>query len=229
MVEGALGPAKGSATRSFMRPTSFSPGYAVAVAFHCGLFNIGGEGQAYVGGLGVAWACLCARPASCPWWYNLPRRHRAPSWSAPSGHSFPAWLQAKRGSHVVITTIMFNFIAAAPDGLSAGRMLKPAGSNGARNPHASPKAAKLPFAWIGHDRDVRLHDPLGALQHHLPARPARVVSRLAADLAHQLGYEIRTMGFNPTAASLCRYSPIRIIVITMMISAALAGMMALNR
>jgi general nucleoside transport system permease protein len=25
----------------------------------------------------------------------------------------PAWLQAKRGSHIVITTIMFNFIAAA--------------------------------------------------------------------------------------------------------------------
>src|SRR5919106_5513477 len=35
-------------------------GLAVAVAFHAGLFNIGGEGQAYVGGLGVALLCLGA-------------------------------------------------------------------------------------------------------------------------------------------------------------------------
>ena len=34
------------------------PGLAVAVAFHCGLFNIGGEGQAYIGGLGVGLVCL---------------------------------------------------------------------------------------------------------------------------------------------------------------------------
>src|SRR5512145_2057979 len=35
-------------------------GLAVAVAFHAGLFNIGGEGQAYIGGLGVALLCLAA-------------------------------------------------------------------------------------------------------------------------------------------------------------------------
>ena len=34
------------------RPILFLTGLAVAVAFHAGLFNIGGEGQAYIGGLG---------------------------------------------------------------------------------------------------------------------------------------------------------------------------------
>jgi ABC-type uncharacterized transport system permease subunit len=33
-------------------------GLAVAVAFHAGLFNIGGEGQAYVAGLGLSLVCL---------------------------------------------------------------------------------------------------------------------------------------------------------------------------
>ena len=52
--------------------------------------------------------------------------------------------------------------------------------------------------------------------------------RLGADLAHQLGYEIRTMGFSPKAARYAGISETRIIIITMMISGALAGMMALN-
>ena len=86
-------------------------GLAVSVAFHARLFNIGGEGQAMLGGLGVALACVYL-----PW----------PHWSLAllgaiiGGAAFgglwaliPAYLQAKRGSHIVITTIMFNFMAAA--------------------------------------------------------------------------------------------------------------------
>ena len=44
----------------------------------------------------------------------------------------------------------------------------------------------------------------------------------------KLGYEIRTMGFSPKAARYAGISELRIIIITMMISGALAGMMALN-
>ena len=43
-------------------------GLAVAVAFHAGLFNIGGEGQAYIGGLGVALACLAFDNWRAGWW-----------------------------------------------------------------------------------------------------------------------------------------------------------------
>ena len=87
-------------------------GLAVAVAFHCGLFNIGGEGQAYLGGLGVTLVALYL--GWLPW---ILCRCRRRSWARPCSARIwafiPSWLQARRGSHVVITTIMFNFIASA--------------------------------------------------------------------------------------------------------------------
>src|SRR5499433_3127267 len=86
-------------------------GLSVAVAFHCGLFNIGGEGQAYVGGLGVALVCLAL--GSWPLVVVSPRAVAAAALFGAAWAFIPAYLQAKRGSHIVITTIMFNFIAAA--------------------------------------------------------------------------------------------------------------------
>ena len=95
-------------------------GLAVAVAFHAMLFNIGGEGQAYArrarcrAGLPVrsdpygCRACLLIPLAS------LGRRLFGALWAA-----IPGWLQAYRGSHIVITTIMFNFIACRPAGLDS--------------------------------------------------------------------------------------------------------------
>jgi ABC-type uncharacterized transport system permease subunit len=81
------------------------------VAFHAGLFNIGGEGQAQLGGLGVALVCLVL-----PWPHWTLALIAAPSARRLFGAAWaaiPAYLQAKRGSHIVITTIMFNYIAAS--------------------------------------------------------------------------------------------------------------------
>ena len=83
----------------------------VAVAYHAGLFNIGAEGQAYVGGLGVSLVCLAA--GGWPAWVVLPLAVAAGAAFGAAWAFIPAWLQARRGSHVVITTIMFNFIASA--------------------------------------------------------------------------------------------------------------------
>ena len=95
-------------TRCITRLRSSSPGLAVAVAFHAGLFNIGGEGQAYVGGLGsggtgvddVLPGILLAAIAFGALFGAL--------WGF-----IPGYLQARRGSHIDITTIMFNFLASA--------------------------------------------------------------------------------------------------------------------
>ncbi|NQV79857.1 MAG: ABC transporter permease, partial [Alphaproteobacteria bacterium] len=86
-------------------------GLAVAIAFHCGLFNIGGEGQAYVGGLGVGLVGLAFSGWPAPIVILIAI---AASMVFGAAWAFiPGYLQAKRGSHVVITTIMFNFLAAA--------------------------------------------------------------------------------------------------------------------
>ena len=58
LIHGALGWGEGIGFTLYYATNFILTGLAVAVAFHAGLFNIGGEGQAYVGGLGVAVACL---------------------------------------------------------------------------------------------------------------------------------------------------------------------------
>jgi ABC-type uncharacterized transport system permease subunit len=113
LVKGAFGSKAGISYTLYYATTFVFTGLAVAVAFHGGLFNIGGEGQAMMGGLGAGWR-------------RWPGRHncrgtadaaadgaRAMRCSALLWAAVPGALQAWRGSHTVITTIMFNFIAAA--------------------------------------------------------------------------------------------------------------------
>ena len=58
MVEGALGSPYGWGFTLYYTTSFIFTGLAVTVAFHAGLFNSGGEGQAQLGGLGVALSCL---------------------------------------------------------------------------------------------------------------------------------------------------------------------------
>ena len=62
MVDGALGSSYGWGFTLYYTTNFIFTGLAVAVAYHASLFNIGGEGQAMVGGLGVALVCL-----ALPW------------------------------------------------------------------------------------------------------------------------------------------------------------------
>ena len=61
LVHGAFGTARGFSYTLYYATTFIFTGLAVAVAFHGGLFNIGGEGQAMLGGLGHRLAGLVAR------------------------------------------------------------------------------------------------------------------------------------------------------------------------
>ena len=112
LVYGAFGYGEAIGYTLYYATNFIFTGLAVAVAYHAGLFNIGGEGQAYIGGLG-AHARRRSPPATC----RHPSRCRSPSWPRPLFGAvwgfIPGWLQAKRGSHVVITTIMLNFVAAS--------------------------------------------------------------------------------------------------------------------
>ena len=71
LVWGSIGYGEGIGFTLFYATNFIFTGLAVAVAFHAGLFNIGGEGQAYIGGLGVAIACL-ALDHIVPWYITLP-------------------------------------------------------------------------------------------------------------------------------------------------------------
>src|SRR6185295_12830756 len=111
MVSGALGSQEGISYTLYYATNFIFTGLAVAIAYHAGLFNIGAEGQAYVGGLGVGLIALWLGHA--PAIVVLPLAILAGALFGAAWAFLPAWLQARRGSHIVITTIMFNFIASA--------------------------------------------------------------------------------------------------------------------
>src|SRR5687767_6324168 len=60
LIAGAFGGGEALGYTLYYATSFVFTGLAVAVAFHAGLFNIGAEGQAYIGGLGVALLCLAA-------------------------------------------------------------------------------------------------------------------------------------------------------------------------
>ena len=225
MVQGALGSSYGWGYTLYYATNFMFTGLAVAVAFHARLFNIGGEGQAMLGGLGVALVCLFF-----PW----------PHWSlaligamvaaaafGAAWAALPAWLQARRGSHIVITTIMFNFIAAALLNYVLVNVLRPPGS-------MDPATAR--FSETVHL--PTLHEmliPLGInFSKAAPANISLVIAVLACIAVWvliwrtRLGFAIRAYGHSETAARYAGIRQTRIIMIAMIISGALAGLMAIN-
>ncbi len=225
MVEGALMRSAGWGYTLYYATNFMFTGLAVSVAFHARIFNIGGEGQAMLGGLGVALACLYV-----PW----------PHWSlALIGASvgaalfgalwayIPAILQAKRGSHIVITTIMFNFIAAAVLNYILVNILRPVG---AMDPATAkfPDATHLPtFRDMFSTADTILFRGAPANVTFFVAVAACVVVWVLI-WRTRLGYEIRSFGESETAAKYAGISPVKITVIAMLISGALAGLMSVN-
>ena len=112
MISGSLGNAEALGYTLYYATNFIFTGLAVAIAFHAGLFNIGGEGQAYIGGLGVGMVLL-GLDHSLSWPFLAPLAILAALLFGAAWALIPAYLQAYRGSHIVITTIMFNFLAAA--------------------------------------------------------------------------------------------------------------------
>ncbi|MCP4317415.1 MAG: ABC transporter permease [Hyphomicrobiales bacterium] len=225
MVQGAFGYGEGLGFTLYYATNFIFTGLAVAVAFHCGLFNIGGEGQAYIGGLGVALACLLL-DGIFPWFLTFPVAVLASAVFGAAWAFIPGYLQAKRGSHVVITTIMFNFIASSLMVYMLVEVLKPLGSM-APQTRTFLDGGQLPrLDWLlsifGFD--------IGGAPFNLSFLVALVAAFLVWLLIWRtrLGYEIRTMGASPTAARYAGIKEVRIIIITMLISGGLAGMMALN-
>ncbi|MCY0149181.1 ABC transporter permease [Hoeflea sp. G2-23] len=225
LIEGAFGYGEGIGYTLYYATNFIFTGLAVAVAFHCGLFNIGGEGQAYVAGLGVALPVLWL-DQYMPWYVVFPAAIIGSAMMGALWALIPGWLQAKRGSHVVITTIMFNFIASSLMVYVLVDVLKAEGSM-APQTRTFAEGGQLPrLDWLLSIFGLDIGGAPFNLSFLLALVAAFVV--WVVIWRTKLGYEIRTMGHSPRAARYAGISETRIIIITMMISGALAGMMALN-
>ncbi|HEY9548426.1 MAG TPA: ABC transporter permease [Kiloniellaceae bacterium] len=200
-------------------------GLAVAVAFHAGLFNIGGEGQAYIGGLGVGLGIL-AVDHLLPFYLILPLAVLLSAAFGAAWAAIPAYLQAYRGSHIVITTIMFNFIAAALMVYLMVNVLIQPGSMSPESREFAP-AGQLPF----------MHEILGWLGFEVAPSPLNLSAVWAAICCFLVwifiwhtrwGYAMRTVGANETAAVYAGIDPRRITLLAMCLSGALAGFLGIN-
>ncbi|MBC8036065.1 MAG: ABC transporter permease [Rhizobiales bacterium] len=223
MLNGAVGSLKGWGYLLYYATNFTFTGLAVAIAFHAGLFNIGGEGQVYIAGLGAGVVGLGL--GFLPWQLALPLAVLACMAFGAAWAFIPAYLQAKRGSHIVITTIMFNYIAASAMVYIIINVFRPAGRMAVESREIT-NAVMPGFRQIGLWLGVKL-----------PNTPLNVTLFLAVIAAWalwyllwrtRLGYEIRAVGANVDAAVYAGIKPSRIIIIAMLISGGLAGLMAVN-
>jgi simple sugar transport system permease protein len=225
MWTGAFGYAEGMGYTLYYTTGFIFTGLAVAVAYHAGLFNIGVEGQSYIGGLGVGIVCLTLGDVA-PWYVVFPVAVIAGGLFGAGWAFIPAYLQAKRGSHIVITTIMFNFIAASLMAYLLVNVFKPA------NSMATESRVFAEASWL-----PKMHDVFALFGIEMASSPLNI-SFLFALLCclfvwlfiwhTRWGYEIRSIGANPSAAAYAGINYVKIVIITMLISGMLSGFFGLN-
>ena len=225
LIKGAFGSRMGLSYTLYYATTFVFTGLAVAVAFHAGLLNIGGEGQAMLGGLGTALAAL-ALGDHFPTWVVLPAMVAAAMLAGMAWAAVPAALQAWRGSHIVITTIMFNFLASALLAYVLLNLLKEPGNMTVES-RSFGAGAKLPG----------VHELLALLGLEWPRSPLNAsvfLAALAASGVYLLlwktkpGYALRATGFAPEAARYAGIRPRAQIMRAMALSGALAGLVGIN-
>ena len=190
-------------------------GLAVALGFRTGVFNIGAEGQMVLGGFAAAMAGLLPLPGPLP----LIAALLAAILAGGAWGAIPGALKARFGAHEVINTIMLNFIALAAVAWLGHSVFV----------HATVRTTLMPeAAWL-----PRLGAFFPALQGS-PANVTLVLALLAAVAVHvllfrtRLGYELRVVGLNPSAAEYGGIAPGRAQALALGLSGAAAGLAGTN-
>ncbi len=190
-------------------------GLAVAYGFRAGLFNIGAEGQLFLGGLAAAWLGIVL--AGLPWWINVPALLAAAAVAGAAWAFVPAVLKARVGAHEVITTMMFSYIGRYLVSWLVTGPLKAPGQ--IPQTAALPPESTLPrlsevFTFLA---TGRAH--LGILV----AVGAAIVTWWLLERT-PLGFEARAVGFNPLASANSGIPVGATTVKALCISGALAGL-----
>jgi simple sugar transport system permease protein len=215
LLEGSIGnPFRdiGPVTETLLRATPLIfAGLAVALGFRAGLFNIGAEGQIYIGAL-FATAVGISFP-DLPLLVHLPLAVLAGFVGGALWGLIPGILKARTGAHEVITTIMLNYVSFSIVDLALRQVFfQLPGRDDPISKDILPSAT-LPRLLA----DERLHWGL-------------ILALVAAVAVWWLlfrstkGFEFRAVGLNPSAARYAGMSISRTIVVSMMISGGLAGL-----
>lgn len=223
-------------TLHYATPLIFT-GLAVALAFRCGLLNIGAEGQLYVAAFSTAWVGIKFGGTvvnvfgkeenwswmSLPWYVLVPMCILTAVVVGGLWGAIPGILKAKFGSHEVINTIMLNFIGIALVSYLTQYYFK------------IPGDAIMQSAPIGEAAFIpQLNQFLPFIPKDVPLNISFLLAILMCVLVYiflwktKWGYELRAVGQNPSAAEYGGISPKKQIIIAMTFSGALAGMVAIG-
>lgn len=183
-------------------------GLAVTVAYRAALWNVGAEGQLYMGAL---CAVVIGTRFQLPGWLHLPLALLAGAGGGLVWGAIPGWLKARRGFNEVIVTILMNYIALWLVSALIHGPLKEPGWN--IQTAAVAATARLPILWPG----SRLH--LGLL---IALALGLIIWTLLTQTT--LGFRIRMVGLNPEAARYAGVDVARITILTMSLSGAVAGL-----
>lgn len=210
MLRGALG-SKLSLTEMLTRATPLIfTGLAAAVAFRARLWNIGGEGQFFVGALATAWI---GHTLVAPGWIGVPVLLVAGMVAGALLLAGPAYLRLRFGVDEVVTTLLLNFIVI----LFVGLMIE------------GPMKDPLAFGWpqsVPVDGNFRLPDLVPRTRLHIGLLFAIGAAGLVWLLLARtvFGAETRAAGLNASAAAFAGISLPRTIMGVALISGALAGL-----
>ncbi len=193
-------------------------GLAVALGFRCGLFNIGGEGQLYMGAAAATFVGFAVK--GLPIYIHLPLAMLTGAASGAIWGFIPGWLKAKTGGHEVINTIMMNWIAIFFTGwlLTNGPLQRP---NAGGNP-ISPEVlatAEMPRLF---PEPLRFH-----IGFFLALLVAYGVYWFL--FKSTWGFNLRAVGANPHAGRYAGMDIVRNTIIAMTLSGALAGLAGANQ
>ena len=191
-------------------------GLAVAFAFRCGMFNIGGQGQYFVGLYTANWVGY-----DLAGWSPVPHILLAIGVATLAGAlwaGIAGFLKAAVGAHEVISTIMLNWIAIWVGEwlFGDGGPLQNAANKTVPISNDVADSAKLPVFW-GEKELQGLH--VGFF-----VAIAALVVFWAILNRTTLGYEVRAVGFNPEAAAYGGINVRKNLVRAMAISGAFAGL-----
>ncbi len=185
-------------------------GLGVLFAFRCGVWNIGAEGQLYMGAAAATAVALHVK--GMPAAVHVPLCLAAGAAAGALWGAIPGWLRAVRGVNEVISTLMMNYIAI---NFVSWLVRGPLQETTRYYPQSDllPESALLPVI--------------------LPGSPlhAGIIVALAAAAASQfvlwnttLGFRLRAVGANPFAARYAGLDVGKNVVLAMVISGGLAGL-----
>lgn len=212
MLNGAFG-SRLAITETLTRATPLIlTGLAAAVAFRAKLWNIGGEGQFYLGALMTAWlghSIVTSLPTPLAFGIIILFGMLAGS-ALLAG---PAFLRLRFGIDEVVTTLLLNFVVL----LFVGLMIE------------GPMRDPLAFGWpqsVPVDRALRLPDLVDRSRLHVGLLIAIAAAALVWLILERtvFGMESKAAGLNARAASFAGISLPRTIMGTAVLSGGLAGL-----